>query len=264
MTANDQRTAAVAAAVTALMRAGQFDLGANLLAADDSADPVILLARAELELERDFWLRTNSSEPAVAALEAAADRSGDPELRWEVGLLRLRQDYSRRLFDDTGAFVRPDRHSAELKASFAERAATIHATAPSTGPGRGWAAFWRGIVTENVVGDPSGADPHYSEALAVGEQQGNDILTSYALRHLGAHADPETARDYHLRSRRLRQAAGFVPGALAEQLMLAELEIEAGQGETGRVLAAEVHEWATALRLDGLAGFAKQVAASED
>lgn len=256
MTANN-RVAAVTAAATALMRAGQFDLGADLLAVEDSSEPEILLARAELELERDFWLRTNGSEPAVAALEAAAQ---DPALRWEVGLLRLRQDYGRELFDDTGAFVHPDQHSAELKASFAERAATIHATAPSTGPGRGWAAFWRGIITENIVGDESGADPFYAEALAVGEQQGNAILTSYALRHLGAHADQETARAYHVRSRRLRQEAGFVPGALAEQLMLAELDIQAGQGETGRVLAGEVHEWASALRLDGLAGFAKQLA----
>lgn len=260
MTANVQRTAAVAAAATALMRAGQFDLGANLLATDDSAEPEILLARAELELERDFWLRTNSSEPAVATLEAAADRTGDPDVRWQVGLLRLRQDYGRRLFDDAGAFVHPDRHSAELKAEFAERAATIHATAPSTGPGRGWAAFWRGIITENIVGDENGADPHYAEALAVGEQQGNDILVSYALRHLGAHADPETARDFHVRSLRLRQAAGFVPGALAEQVMLAELQIKAGQGDSGRLLAGEVQEWAAALGIDGLAGYAKQVA----
>jgi hypothetical protein len=258
MTAND-RTAAVVAAALALMRAGQFDLGANLLGTEPGADPAILLARAELELERDFWLRTNGSDPALAAAAEAAERSSDPALRWEVGLLRLRQDYGRAFLGDGGAFVRPDAHSAELKAEFTERAATLHATAPS--PGRaGWAAFWRGIVTENIAGDDSGADPHYAEALALGEQHGDDILTSYALRHLGAHADPETARDYHVRSRRLRQVAGFVPSALAEQLMLAELEIQAGQGETGRVLAGEVCEWATALGLDGLAGFAKQLA----
>jgi hypothetical protein len=258
MTEND-RTAAVVAAALALMSAGQFDLGANLLATEPGADPAILLARAELELERDFWLRTNGSDPALAAAAEAAERSGDPALRWEVGLLRLRQDYGRAFLGDGGTFVHPDQHSAELKAAFTERAAAVHGAAPS--PGRaGWAAFWRGLVAENIAGDGAGAEGHYAEALATAEATGDGLVASYALRHLSAYVGPETARAYHLRSRRLRQAAGFVTGVLAEQVELAELEIQAGQGETGQLLASEVHEWASALGIAALAGYAKQLA----
>lgn len=254
--------AVLVAAAKGLTHAGLWDLGAGLLAAAGSSDdPRIPLARADLELQRDFFLRTHSSGPSLtAAAEAveaveAVERSDDPTLRWELGLLQLRSDYGGNLFAEDGEIRDPASHDAELKAGFAKRAAEVHGSAPSAARA-GWAAFWAGVITDNIVGDPTAADVYYREALDTGESEGDDLLVSYALRHLGAHAEPDTARAYHERSLRLRRTAGFVPGVLAEQIELAELDLKGGQRERGVFRAEEVRDWAAAIGIDLLANYA--------
>lgn len=132
---------AVIAAARALMRAGQWDRGDDLLAASGD-DPPVLLARAELAVDRDFWLSTSSAGDAVAAAQAVAGTAG-PAYAWEVELLATHHAYFSTIIGPDGQVrIGPGRHDAETIAALTARAGRVHETAPSDARG-GWAAFWR-------------------------------------------------------------------------------------------------------------------------
>ncbi|HEY8455963.1 MAG TPA: hypothetical protein VIL34_10230 [Actinopolymorphaceae bacterium] len=104
----------------------------------------------------------------------------------------------------------------------------------------------------------------YDEALRLAEVDGDDLLLSYALRHLGDHvleddSDIALAGTYWERSTTLRQRLGFVPGALAQQLLLATHAQRAGDPTKARVIAEAVGRWAAALGVEWLAAQARGV-----
>jgi hypothetical protein len=244
----------VVAAARALMYAGRWQLGAELLTGYD--DPPIRLAAAELAVYRDFWCGTRT---APAALAAAAD----PRHEWEVELLTLQHDYFSAIIGPDGApRIGPDRHDPATVAELAGRAERVRAAAPPGAP-RGWAAFWRGVIADNLAGAPASAQPRYAEALTAAEAHGDDPLAAEALRHLGGHArrdgDHAEARRLWERSTRLRQRAGMVPWTLSQQLALAQNAADTGDAARAAAIAAEVGRWAEALELTRLAAAARSL-----
>lgn len=248
----------VVAAARALMYAGRWELGAQLLASTGRDHPDLLLAAAELAVYRDFWCGTRT---APAALAAAAD----PRHEWEVELLALQHDYFSAIIGPDGApRIGPDRHDPAAVAALADRAERVHATGP-VGVRRGWAAFWRGVIADNLAGEPGAARPLYAEAQAAAEADGDDPLAAEALRHLGGHArregDHAEARRLWERSTRLKQGAGLVPWTLSQQLALAQNAADTGDTARAAAIAAEVGRWAEALALARLAAAARDLLA---
>jgi tetratricopeptide (TPR) repeat protein len=263
MSACAPSTEALIAAARALIRAGQWGPGAGLLASAGGDHPRVLLARAELAVDQDFWLGTRDAPDALARATAAVARTTDPGYAWEVDLLTTCHAYFSTILGPDGEIrIGPGRHDPATVAELTARAQRVHTTAPPGGRA-GWAGFWRGVIADNVAGDPAAARPLYTEALAVAEGCGDDCLAAEALRHLGAHArrrgDHERARQSWERSARLRQRAGSVPGALSQQLALAQNAADTGDAARAATIAVEVDGWAESLRLARLSSQARRL-----
>jgi len=169
-----------------LERAGQWDLALGQLG---ESDPNL---RAELVAERFFW-QGIPADPAVI-------NAADPD---RALLLRARISYNHRLFKLEGGENLDE--------------AAIFAAAPG-----GWAAFWHGVVQDNVHGDTEKANASYARALELAPD--DRFLESYAVRHLGANAmetDPARGLALLRRSLNLRAALGARPQTAAAQLALA-------------------------------------------
>lgn len=248
-------------AARALMRAGQWGIGAQLLSAAGGDEPRVAVALAELAVDRDYWCGTSEAGDLLAKAETAA--AGAPALAWELALLSTVHHYYGTIIGPDGqARIGPGQHPPAVATALADRAERVHAAA-SPGAGRGWAAFWRGVIADNVAGDPEAAQPLYAEALASGEEYEDDALAAEALRHLGGHArrlgDHEAARRLWERSAALKQRAGLVPGSLSQQLALAHNAIDTGDADRAATIAIEVHRWAEMLGLSRLAAQARRL-----
>lgn len=170
-----------------LERAGQWDLALEVLG---DRDPN---RRAELTAERAFW----QGVPADLDVINAADQ--DLAL-----LLRARVSYHHRLFGLEGG--------EELDE------AAIFAAAPG-----GWAAFWHGVVQDNVHNNPDLAKASYARAVELDPD--DRFLESYVVRHQGFHLlDTDRERGLALlrRSLHLRAALGARPHVAAAQAALVQ------------------------------------------
>lgn len=140
--------------------------------------------------------------------------------------------------------------TASQAAALSATAAELASRAPTT-VALGWVEFYLGLIADNIAEDRASAPPHYAESLRLATEAGDDLLASYPLRHLGDHAneagDVAGAREQWERSTALRQAAGFIPGALAQQLLLGVLAQEAGDKEQAAAIGTETERWATAI-----------------
>jgi hypothetical protein len=169
-----------------LERAGQWDLALEVLG---DRDPGL---RAELVAERFFW---QSVPPDMTVIDAAG-----PE---HALLLRARISYYHRLFELDGG-------------EGLDEAAIFAAT-----PG-GWAAFWHGVVQDNVHKNPELAMRSYARALEL--QPDDPFLESYVVRHQGFHlleSDRERGLVLMRRSLHLRAALGARPHVAAAMGTLA-------------------------------------------
>jgi hypothetical protein len=128
-----------------------------------------------------------------------------------------------------------------------ESAVLALANAPDAGRS-GWATFYRGLVEDRMDDPADAAAALYELALTAANDAGDDLLASYALRHLGDHAD-DASRGHELatRSFELRARIGFVPGALAQQVLLAAALREAGDESGFRAAVEQTLAWASAL-----------------
>src|SRR5262245_15455509 len=258
----------VLAAAAALRLAGRWEVALSLLAATEApSDPdrlALAMAIAETEVDASFWREDlelgNGLDRAAALLDAAAadpgfDKIALAETAWQLDYLRMRRRYNAAL------------HARETSAGpklddWAER---LRATAPDS-RWAGWAAFFGGVIADNLLEDPATAHERYTLARAAAESSGDELLESYALRHLGDHAhtagDLNAARAAWERSISVRERLGFVPGTVAQRLTLAELRLAEGDGPGAAALAADVARAALAMRLPaGLVGAADEVAA---
>jgi tetratricopeptide (TPR) repeat protein len=240
-------------AAQALKLAGRWALAGQLLAAASADTPAeraaVSMARATIAADADFWHQRASEGAETAAEEVISfitDGAGEAAeltlLRYDLELLRLQRDYSAELF-------RSDGRDPVALDELAARARHLRETAPDRGRS-GSAAFWAGVIEDNLRGDPVAARALFTEALAAGEETGDDLLTAYALRHLGWANDqaghPGLAREQWRRAAELRQRAGCVPLTLAQQLLIAEMTVKDDPG-TALPVAAEVRQWAAAL-----------------
>ena len=244
-------TSAQASAQTAARAHGQADGPGSGL--DDAAAGRLALARAAVAVHHDF--RTGGSRWAPAAMTAAettAD-SADPAGRRQLDLLRLQYDYAIMLTEPDGTpRFGPQGRDPVRMAGLAQRAEEL-AGATTDVAGAGWAAFYRGVIADNLIGDRDGAPRWFARALDAGERAADDYLAGEALRHLGDHemesGDLAAARASWERSAELWAGIGNVTGVLAQQLLLADLAFQEGNASGGAATAAEVSRWAGAAGL---------------
>jgi tetratricopeptide (TPR) repeat protein len=249
-------------AATALSWAARWDIARRLLASaqatglEDVAARRLALAAATTAVHHDF--RTAGPRWAPAAI-AAAEAIADPDRRWHLDLLELQHEYGTELIRPDGqpAFG-PDGHDPARLAALAGQAEALMRTAPDVA-GEGWAAFYRGLIADNLIGDRDGAPAWFTQALEAAGQAKDDYLAGEALRHLGDHdeeaGDLERARARWERSAELWARIGNMTGVLAQQLLLAQLAITEGRAPAGMAIATEAGRWAGAL---GLALYQKQ------
>src|SRR3984885_597724 len=281
---------AIIAAATALTWTARYDVARRLLdssvsAADgDAAARQLALAAAATAVHHDF--RTVGPRWAPGAIADAKAVTGTQD-RWRLDFLELQHDYGRELIgpDGSPAAGRESRDPARA-AALARRAGALGASASDAAaagrpPGResrdparaaalagraealaasasdvaaaGWAAFYRGLIDDNLTGDRDGAPRWLAQALDAAEQTGDDYLAGEALRPLGDH-DEEAgelaqARARWERSTELWARIGNMTGVLAPQLLLAQLAIREGRPAAGTAIAQEVSRWAGAIGL---------------
>jgi tetratricopeptide (TPR) repeat protein len=246
----------IIAATTALSWAARWDIAGRLLASvpaaglGDAAARRLALAGAATAVHHDF--RTAGARWAPAAI-AAAEAIADPDRRWGLDLLELQHEYGTELIGPDGqARFGPDGHDPARLAALAHRAEALMRSAPDVASA-GWAAFYRGLIADNLIGDRDGAPAWFTEALEAAGQAEDDYLAGEALRHLGDHdeeaGDLERARARWERSAELWARIGNVAGVLAQQLLLAQLAVAEGRAPAGMAIAREVSRWAGALGL---------------
>lgn len=236
------------------MLAGRWADALALLAAacpDEAERSPLAVAAAEVAIEQDSWTITSvASRYLDTATAAVAD--GD---RWHLDFLLLKRDYNDRLREMFTALSDPALSGPEAArdpaagAALAARAGELLAAAAEE-RSRAWAAFYAGLIEDLLRDDSVAAAPFYTSARDLGEQAGDDLIVSYAVRHLGYLAaragDRGAAWTAFERSLTLRQRAGCVPHVLAQYLALAEMAAESGDDAWARGVAALVRDWAAA------------------
>jgi len=248
----------IVTAATALAWAGRWDIARQLLEgarpaeADGQAAAAgrLAIAAATTAVHHDF--RTSGPRWAPDALRAA-EAAGAPQHRWQLGFLGIEHDYGRELIGADGSpRFGPDGHDPAYLAALAERAEALVRSAPDEASA-GWAAFYRGLISDNLIGDRDEARRWLTQALHAAEQTGDDYLAGEALRHLGDHdeeaGDLERARVRWERSAELWARIGNTTGVLAQQLLLAHLAISEGRAAAGLAIAEEVRRWSGAMGL---------------
>lgn len=130
-----------------------------------------------------------------------------------------------------------------------ERAGTIYERLGDV-RGQAEALFWTGAYHQAVRGDDGEARPILECALDLARSAGDNLIASYALRHLGI-LDHKAgrlreAREQLEESTRLRCEYDFAPGVGANQVALARIAAEEGR----RKEAAELLSRAGALAND--------------
>jgi hypothetical protein len=252
----------IIAAATALTWAARYNVARRLLDSavsavdDDAAARHLALTAAATAVHHDF--RTVGPRWAPEAI-AAAEAVTDTQDRWRLDFLELQHDYGSELIGPDGSpAAGPEGRDPARAAALARRAETLAASAPDVADA-GWAAFYRGMIDDNLTGDREGAPRWLARALDAAEQTGDDYLAGEALRHLGDH-DEEAgelarARARWERSTELWARIGNMTGVLAQQLLLAQLAIREGRPAAGTAIAREVSRWAGAL---GLALYQRQ------
>jgi len=254
---------------TALMRAGRWNTATTLLQAITPASPAehraIAAALAEVAVDQDFAQHTDNADQALAVLEEALADSPDPVATWDLDFLHLRKDYGTALTavgEDTQLETEdPDpshakgpnaedaagqRGAAGAGPALAKRVQQLRDTAPDDARS-GHAAFYAGVIADNLCELPTDAFAAYTAARELGERSNDDLLVSLALRHLGDHAHTAgnlaLARTHWERSTELRQKVGHLLGALAQQTLLAVLAKDEGNPTAATALATEVNRW---------------------
>ncbi|NMO56636.1 hypothetical protein HH310_36370 [Actinoplanes sp. TBRC 11911] len=240
------------AAALDLARAGRWQRALSLLDAADAAhandatdDDRAKIARtaAEVALQSDLFAATALAGDRVSIAEQRAGRC------WDVDFLRLRHDYFDQLAGGGAPRFGPDGKDATILAQLRRRATDLSDDAPD--PTRhGWARMYLGLILDNLLAERDAAPEHYEAALRAGEQ-GDDLLTREALRHLGDHDRDNgaltSAGERWKRATHLGAKNGLVPGTLSQQMLLALLYRDLGDEPAATRLAEEIARWTDAI-----------------
>jgi tetratricopeptide (TPR) repeat protein len=252
----------VLAAARALILAGRWEAADQLLASTRTADPAeraeVALAQAQVAVELRQWRGAGDPAAALEAATALSAAGGSPQTAFDLDLLRLFSDYWAELMPGGGVppHFGPAGRDPRVLDELRDRAGRLTAAAPG-GRRTARAAFYAGLIADNLRGEPDRAGVLFAQALAACQPGEDDDYAAEALRHLGGCAqeagDLPLARQRWERSAELAQRAGWLPLVLAQFALLAELARDTGgQAEAG-VLARETHRWPTALGLHRLA-----------
>lgn len=261
----------IVAAALELARAGRWRTATDLLDGVVADDPHVrarlALAAAQVALESDWFCDTGLAAKRLALAEDAfAGVVVDAGTRWDLGFVRLRQEYADLVLAGGGFSPGPWGKDPDAVAALRAHADRLCADAPDE-VRRGWAHMYRGLTLDNVLGERAAAPANYQIALGAGER-GDDLLAREALRHLGDHdhdaGDGERAAARWRRATDLGSAAGAVLGTLSQQLLLAVLARDAGDEGAAVALATEVARWTGALGATRIAGQATAFLAGDD
>ncbi|MGI5241506.1 hypothetical protein [Dactylosporangium sp. CA-139066] len=214
---------------TALLDAAHADLPPGA----EARAPAARLALAAAQVSVDAGWFTGGADEG-ARLSKVDEYALDPVQRWDLDFAWVRYEYRQHL-------GRPDRNVRRQ----AERLA---GSAPDP-VRRGWAHHYLGLIADNLFDERSEAPAHYETALA---DAGDDLLLRReALRHLGDHdheaGDHDRARARWQEATEAGARAGFVPGTLSQQMLLAVLARDAGDEAGATALATEIARWARAI-----------------
>ena len=245
-------------AAQALVRAAEWELADRLLASAGNLDRAerarLAVTRAQIAVEVRQWRGTGDPAPAIdAATAALPDLPAGRGAAFDLDLLRLFRDYWTELVPEGAApHLGPaGRDSAGLD-ELRDRAAGLVAAAPDRRRSAR-AAFYAGLIADNLRGEADLARDLFTRALAACRPGADDDFAAEALRHLGGSAeaagDADTARRQWERSAELAQHAGWLPLVLAQQALLAELAAARGDTAGAGMLAREVGRWAASLGL---------------
>jgi tetratricopeptide (TPR) repeat protein len=214
-------------AARALQRAGQWDAALRVIAKDDR--PLTHALRAEILVDRHLW-RVDPADDALASVGVIAEEH--PAL---ATLLTGQLEYWRRLLKTGNTPLHDDPVEAFTEAAVDDAL-------------YGWAMFWRGVSTDNLLGERERAASGYLRALTRARIDGDQLLESYCVRHQGfqlLETDHEQGLALLRRSMNLRAALGARPATAAAQAALGEALGDAPEGAELRALASD-----TAVELD--------------
>jgi tetratricopeptide (TPR) repeat protein len=142
-----------------------------------------------------------------------------------------------------------------------ERALALRA--PDDAHGLAESNFHVGLVHQVVRENGPESEPFFETSYRLAGEAGDDIMRSYAIRHLGwtrqERGDLEGARQAFEESLELRERAGFLPGVGAAALALADFEAEQGRPERARELLARAREVFEQVGMERFLGFADEV-----
>ncbi|WP_370084266.1 hypothetical protein [Streptacidiphilus sp. MAP12-16] len=213
--ATEPAVAVEAGTIWRLRSRGCWEAAAALLEARAAHSPDAALTRAELLIERtlfegDGW---GTAESALRLAEAGA----------RTDVERAAAACARGYLAYCATLLREHDRLDEAQAALGRASALL----PPDAAGRPLLDFRRGLVAENLLGDPAAARSAYRRAHAGAEQQQDNLLLSYTWRHLASIAQQDGnlagARHGFAESLRLREQTGFAVGIAPALASLAEV-----------------------------------------
>ncbi len=203
-------------AVWRLRSRGCWTEAAALLAADSVADADTALRRAALLIEQCLFTGEGWAE-AEDALRTAEALAATDDQRGRAACARGHLAYAATVL---GVRDRSD----EARSALGRSAALL----PPGAPDRALLDFRRGLITENLAGNPAGARLAYRRAHAGATAHGDRLLCSYTWRHLAGIAlqegDLAEARIGFTESLRIREELGYLVGTVPALVSLAGVE----------------------------------------
>ncbi len=205
-------------AVWRLRSRGCWTEAAALLAPEGATDPDVALRRAALLIERCVFTAEGwaEAEDALRTAEALAGTDGE---RGRAACERGHLAYASTL-------LRIHDRADEARSALGRTAALL----PPGGRDRALLDFRRGLLIENLAGDPAGARLAYRRAHACATAYGDRLLCSFTWRHLAGLALREgelaDARHGFTESLRIREELGYLIGTPPALVSLAEVEPE--------------------------------------
>ena len=156
-----------------------------------------------------------------------------------------------------------DRSAGEPEGELALFERGLELREPDDARGVAESLFHVGLVHQVVREDGPTSEPFFEGSYRLAGEAGDDVLRSYAIRHLGwarqERGDVEGARAAFEESLDLRERAGFLPGVGAAALALADFEAEQGRPERARELLARAREVFERVGMERFLGFADEV-----
>ncbi len=219
-------------AVWRLRSRGLWKDAAELLTPYAEADASAALKRSVIMIERCMYTSAgwDAAEDALRAAEALALTDA------ERGATACERGYL--AYASTLLSVR-DR-ADEARTALGRAAALL---APGS-PTRALLDFRRGLISQHLAHNPTGAQTAFQRAHAGATAHGDVLLTSFTWRHLAAMAEEEgnlpEARHGFAESLRIREELGYLVGIAPALAALADVEPDPGEAERMRTEAGRL------------------------